>query len=520
MIRQEKGMSLVQTLMAIAISVISIGAIAGILSQTFAVSKELDIQALMDTRHADVLHRAGSLRFIRNHFNLSETGTGSLIQCLRSKGSSCQTLGSTTMSELRDAEGDFNSYYGIKLGKCAAPSSDCVIQQIANYKWICPSAQECTELIIGVETSYVGGKQRKVFKTRSNQLNIPARSLLSRGEIDYSCTNSSVLMGIDYRALKARCAPVSGRTQTNLQMPAASLGADMEAKTEESSCSGGLSQLGLFSSQSQCGVSAASSGPPSASETTQCTMQQLSALNALMVKKLPKSVTQIATNCIDAATPTLNENMPVGVFKTLRFKNTCGNRECTKLGYASGRVIEINNDNAILECRHDAVPPAVSNPCEHLFSGPAAPVISMSVLQRVVQEECIDTANPTVESNNPERSEGAQARFFLVCGSRSCVKRGYHDGRVVESYGGEVSLQCFNDIAETFKEIPSNVTEIAQNCIDAAVPTLAQNLPSAGAAAAERFMMTCGNRYCSKLGYQAGEVKEINGSQVKLRCVQ
>lgn len=32
--------------------------------------------------------------------------------------------------------------------------------------------------------------------------------------------------------------------------------------------------------------------------------------------------------------------------------------------------------------------------------------------------------------------------------------------------------------------------------------------------------MSCGNRYCVTLRYKAGEVKEINGNDVKLRCVQ
>ncbi|MNJ96847.1 hypothetical protein D3C87_145810 [compost metagenome] len=251
----NKGMTLIQTMVGMGLAVVTMVGIAGIFAQTIGASKEVDIQALIDTRHIDVMHRAGSLQFLRDKFVLSATGTvegnsKSLADCLRGKGSNC--TGHAGPQKLLDTEGDFNSGYSLKLGKCDTGPT-CVVQQETLYEWVCKSDEACTSLKLNVRTSYTGPETKKKYRTRVYELEIPGRSLVSRADISFDCTSVGMVVGIDYKKLNAICKPITGQTMADGVLPAQTIGPETTRDPGGDNCDlGGLGSIGYFGSQTSC----------------------------------------------------------------------------------------------------------------------------------------------------------------------------------------------------------------------------------------------------------------------------
>ncbi len=122
----------------------------------------------------------------------------------------------------------------------------------ATYVWTCPSATECTKLTITIRTEYRGSSSNKFLQARVNAIELSTRSLLSRGQIDFSCTSSSLLMGVNYKSLRAVCAQLSGKSNNSNSYPARSVGSTMENSPGSASCTRGFVQLGLFGGGAQC----------------------------------------------------------------------------------------------------------------------------------------------------------------------------------------------------------------------------------------------------------------------------
>jgi hypothetical protein len=239
----------------------------------------------------------------------------------------------------------------------------------------------------------------------------------------------------------------------------------------------------------------------------------------MMIQRQSASPTAIAQNCIDSASPTLEDNMPSEPFKTARFMNTCGNRMCRAKGFDSGRVIELNQ-TALLECRYSAPPSSFSNGCLQLLTQSSGVLQHLPVTTDQVAEECIDGAVPTFEQNrNYMGSPQLYSRFMQTCGKRSCQKRNFKDGRVIETYNNDTTLECYNSPNEIFVPKSVSIDDIASNCIDSSNPSLQQNTPSGGNA--DRFVNTCGDRFCrTALGFRSGRVVEYQGSTAEIVCVR
>jgi hypothetical protein len=73
-----------------------------------------------------------------------------------------------------------------------------------------------------------------------------------------------------------------------------------------------------------------------------------------------------------------------------------------------------------------------------------------------------------------------------------------------------------------FKSFTVSVTDIANNCVDAAVPNPSDNMFSISVPESiPRFFNTCGNRYCNTkvgAGYIEGRVVEYHGTTAELEC--
>ena len=517
-------MSLIEVMIGMGIAVFASITVGAVMHQISTQEREAKIQIELDTDHAQLVQSLSRLDNLRVLFDLDQASGSGLKLCLSSKGSNCTSF-SKAPTDFHTIAAPLASAKGQILGACAFPNSGCKIEQRATWAWTCPNAKECTSLEVFV-ASEITQVTKKFFKKREAFFKVPARSLVSRGKIAFDCTTTSMLFGIDYSRLEARCQSISGALASEYTMPMRTFASTVPLVTnnpEQLQCPGGISQLNLFGSKGSCSPVVVVGGPSNPTDTPTekpvCDAQALQALSEMMIQRQSASPTAVAQNCIDSVNPTLEDNMPSAPFRTARFMNTCGNRMCRSKGFDSGRVIELNT-TAELECRYSQPPSSFSNGCTELLIQSSGLMQHVPIATDKVAEECIDAAVTTFEENrNFTTTPQLYARFMQTCGKRACQKRNFKDGRVIESYNNDTTLECYNSPDEIFIPKSVSIDDVASNCIDSMNPTLQQNTPSGGNA--DRFQNTCGDRFCRNvLGFRSGRVVEYQGSTAEIVCVK
>ncbi len=236
-------------------------------------------------------------------------------------------------------------------------------------------------------------------------------------------------------------------------------------------------------------------------------------LNSVIQIYKSESVQAIAQNCIDGAVPTLAANMPTDAGSTMRFKNTCGNRYCINVkGRSAGRVIDIVNGTATVECRYEKTPSTYVGACTKEVEKSGTPMKVISTNQSAVTAYC--------NGLDPSKSTGNFITYFYTCGYRYCVQQGYADGRAVElGTGGATMLQCYSNFMGSIVTLAPTPSAVASACVESNYPTISSNLPS-NELTTERFQSTCGHRYCESLGYASGHVVEHNSSATIVKCLK
>ncbi|MFS4460630.1 hypothetical protein [Bdellovibrio sp. HCB2-146] len=229
---------------------------------------------------------------------------------------------------------------------------------------------------------------------------------------------------------------------------------------------------------------------------------------------------EIARNCIDTSVPTLAKNMPTDAWSTVRFKNTCGNRYCANIkGMPSGRVIEMENGLSKVECRYEKTPATYVGSCVKEVEKSGTPLQILNDTKANILNLCAD-AGVDPNSLDPAKNASNWIKFFYVCGYRYCAKKGYADGRVVElGNNNAAQVHCYRDFAGSLPTVQAVLNDVANNCIDSNNPNLQTNVPSTDLQM-ERFMSTCGNRYCTAKGYSMGHVVEYAGTAAVLKCLK
>ncbi|MBX2994766.1 MAG: hypothetical protein KF681_08085 [Bdellovibrionaceae bacterium] len=521
---RQKGMSVVEVSIALAMMAFAGLAIGAVINHVSVQERTARLQVDLDATHMQLVHALERLDNLREIFEVGEGADSPLKRCLTGKGNNCTSF-ETALAPLDAVAGTPASRKGQILGACAFPNSNCPIEQRASFSWSCADGRECLMLNLTIESRI--RSPGNLVGERKASLKVPARSLVSRGKIAFDCTSSSLLFAIDYNRLSARCENLSGSLASLYTMPlrtfASTTPSEVTNPPEETGCPNGVRALNLFASRKECGTSTTTNpeGPtdnPKVDET--CDPASISALSEMMIQRLPESATTIATTCIDGVTPTLEMNMPGEPFRTARFMNTCGNRHCRSKGFDSGRVIELNGDNALLECRYSQPPATFQNACKTLLVSSSGLMTNVPITTDQIATECIDAAVPDFAANrNFTASPDAYGRFMQTCGKRACQNRQYNDGRVIESYGNDSLLECYNSPSELFVPKTSTIEDVARNCIDSANPELSNNMPGGGQS--DRFSTTCGDRYCRNvLNFRSGRVVEFTGGQAWLTCVR
>lgn len=221
----------------------------------------------------------------------------------------------------------------------------------------------------------------------------------------------------------------------------------------------------------------------------------------------------IAQNCIDEPNPTLAKNMPTEAYSTLRFKNTCGNRYCRMVKKMdSGRIIDMKDGRSTLECRYEKTPQTYVGTCEKEVEKIGTPM-------SIIDDTPTNVRNICGISSLGLSGVDYNIHYMYTCGYKYCVSKGFADGRMVELNSVVTTAHCYRDFAGSLPSLRVQQTEIAAACTETSTPTVDSNMPK-DALSKERFMSTCGNRYCISKGYSMGHVVELYSDKTALlKCL-
>lgn len=152
--------------------------------------------------------------------------------------------------------------------------------------------------------------------------------------------------------------------------------------------------------------------PPTVSDA--CQQKLLTLPEPIVVKSVTESA--VGAACIDSSNPTLNENsMSSDNAHSIRFLYTCGSRWCRNQGFSTGRVVENNNGNLIVNCYREEI-------FNQLDAGTIVSYNPASIAE--ISRNCMDGFATGATDSYPSRSIPNQMRFINTCGNRYCKMKG------------------------------------------------------------------------------------------------
>lgn len=260
----RSGMSLVEILVGVGISGVVIVSVLQLTRSTTSAGDRAYIQSLIDNAHMSGLHYARSPDAMRrlladSSLNPLPAAYTELERCLGGKGSNCTQFQVAAVA-LKDKSGDLNTKYGRTGGKCTGTNGDCIIKRSTTYRILCSKATSCEAVEVNVKSFYEGPSVGHLkFADREATVSTPGFALVSHGKISFSCADPHFVTGVDYETMDARCENVNTITHTlqcadgkPLALFGGSLTAAHCAQMESVNCQYGLSQVGVFQSQSTC----------------------------------------------------------------------------------------------------------------------------------------------------------------------------------------------------------------------------------------------------------------------------
>ena len=214
------------------------------------VNRRMQTQTDLNQVHAEVLSQLNSLPNIRCKLGINEdssslggqqsANTGSsagcnvpvnpaLVACLGGTGSNCIALFQNTPFDLGQlmvtAANAAQSRDGSALCLGDATASRCAFSQKTEVVWSCPTDAQCSQLELKLTTTNTPATKLMApgerpdstrYKTLTSVVNIPARSLLTRNQINYQCAlnpadptgKASFISYLNYTTGSADCDPV------------------------------------------------------------------------------------------------------------------------------------------------------------------------------------------------------------------------------------------------------------------------------------------------------------------------
>lgn len=252
---------LAQLLVALPLAAISIFGMSIFLNKAVRQSIRVETQISLDVIHAQAINEVQGFKALTDHTNLGAIlAQQALKDCVVGRGTGCGQYNQIVSIQNLNAQGTFNTQKDARGAPCSG--NTCVFRQDAQAQWICTNTR-CNDLEITLRTTDLredSPRPEDRIKTRhrirTTKILLPARALMSRGNIDFNCTNNSMLMEINYENSMAVCFDITGYNATTNEVPARSVtGAavsDINNTPGSQNCGMGFKKAGLFRGVHDC----------------------------------------------------------------------------------------------------------------------------------------------------------------------------------------------------------------------------------------------------------------------------
>lgn len=282
-INNQRGLSLVETMVGLVISSIVVVVVVDVIAEISVVNARHQVESLVNQSYYQGVQTAlnAALYTDRNALNPDPLQMSvDLRACLSNKPRNlggglyfnCRSLDSGTGAGTpvpAALSAALNGGVG-NNGPCSPGEPSCLIERKTSFKWVCPSSQFCSGLRLEVTAAPVASAVKDQsssarramlsWKERKGSVFIPARQLMSKGEVNFQCATAQgnfSLFRIDYVNLTDRGGCATFDPGAPCSSPMITYGNNNCLAAQSAGCGNGFTQSGLYANQNTCMTNAA-----------------------------------------------------------------------------------------------------------------------------------------------------------------------------------------------------------------------------------------------------------------------
>ncbi|MES2801445.1 MAG: hypothetical protein V4654_03050 [Bdellovibrionota bacterium] len=225
--------------------------------QTKTIEVRHDLQSSLDQAHILSLQKSRSTASIKRFLNLNSVDSSAnlnpgtintaLLNCLSGNGFNCTSYSNFT---------EINADHFSSRSTCAI-GENCVISSQISYRGVC-DAISCSSIDVRISSNISGIDSNKYsFQQRLTTVNYPRLVFSGKANINFSCANTGVIIGINLQNLRAICGTAAANNCTNdaplsnYNLSSTSGGSNCPGLVSNT-CARGTGRLGLFAGQGLC----------------------------------------------------------------------------------------------------------------------------------------------------------------------------------------------------------------------------------------------------------------------------
>lgn len=272
-IRNERGISLIELLVGAALTAFVVGLSSMPLIQMKKMERRVEFQSSLDMAHQVALLKARNGSYIKEAFGITPGSQidscfgGRMRPDAQNPQKTCANYTKTVEAPL--VEKEHFEQQGFKAESTIMFDVAC-------------TPEKCNQMNVRISTVQTGGDETLGWKGRALTANfsIPAAALSSRQEIDFSGCVGKMITGINFNTLKAECVAVPGNnTCSNIGASGpmnsfANMNVNDPANCQppvNKTCPQGMSIVGMINGQAQCSAAMECSDPMSTACSTTTT---------------------------------------------------------------------------------------------------------------------------------------------------------------------------------------------------------------------------------------------------------
>lgn len=250
--RNKKGYSLVSTIVAIGISLITITAAFTAILKISQGRVKMNQQSDLDLSHLQTLQILNNSELMQQIFFDSNP---QIKACFRRSGTQCSNFGGQIILPR------YATYGNLEFTSSPCPiSTNCKLQRDIRLTLYCSNESYCEKGIIEINTSPNDSiENTHNLRSQSSKIVLSSRSGEQRREFNFTCPNGNFLSGLNFETLEPNCTPlVNTHLSCTSGYPLIEVGEfatnpnDCFPNPVNANCANGIGRTSLYSGSEGC----------------------------------------------------------------------------------------------------------------------------------------------------------------------------------------------------------------------------------------------------------------------------